>query len=267
MASAPRSELSQPIKDRPMSVFEIENMRLALSTFRDGSGQFVKSIEEYMPDFLGFERVTALVCGGDTAESKGIFDVIVPVPGGRPFGISCKMSTEQKWSSFMELSNAQKTFQDEFDHLEIDWRTEPEYAGPAIVELVSRWHTDVAQQFDLSGSRYLVLSHDRRWREFQLHCFPLSLVVADPYADVEWCNEGGDASQGPSTLVGYISHGGRRHRLWQLFQRSGGQLKYYPPLEWAEWSSGRFVLETPPVKSILEKVEEYFPGKWSSLHP
>lgn len=265
MASVPGR--SQPIKDRPMSVFEIENMRLALSTFRDGSGQFVGSIEAYMPDFLAFERVTALVCGGDTAESKGIFDVVVPVPGGLPFGISCKMTARQKASSFMELSNAHKTFQDEFDRLGIDWRTEPEYAGPAIVELVSSWQTDVADQFNLESSRYLVLSHANRWSEFQLHCFRLSLTVADPYSDIEWCNEGGDVERGPSTLAGYISHDGQRHRLWQLFQRSGGQLKYYPPREWAEWASATFALETPPVKTILEKVEEYFPGQWSSLHP
>ncbi|WP_419923600.1 hypothetical protein [Candidatus Poriferisocius sp.] len=246
-----------------MTVFEIENMRLALSTFRDGSGQFVKSIEEYMPDYRDFERVTALVCGGDSAESKAIFDVVVPTPDGLPFGISCKMSTEKKTAGFMELSNAHKTFQDEFDSLGVDWRTEPEYAGPAVVELVSNWHQRESRQFDLASSRYLVLSHDSKWREFQLHCYPLSLVIADPYADVEWCSEG----KGPSTVAGYIQHGGRRHRLWQLFQGSGGQLKYYPPLEWTEWSSARFALETPPVKTILEKVEEYFPGKWSSLHP
>jgi len=177
------------------------------------------------------------------------------------------MSTEQKKSGFMELSNSHKKFQDELDRLEIDWRSDPEYAGPAIVELVTSWHTGAADEFDLSGSRYLVLSHDRPWRAFQLHCFPLSLTLADPWAEIEWCNEGGDATRGPSTLAGYISHDGRRHRLWQLFQRSGGQLKYYPPLDWAEWSSAKFALETPPVKSILEKIEEYFPGKWSSLHP
>lgn len=250
-----------PIRDRAMHADEVERMRLALSTFRDGSGQFVKSIGGYMPGYLDFERATALVCGGDTSEDKGIFDVSVPVPGGLPFGVSCKMSVSQPadhMASFMELSNSQKKFSDEFDRLGIDWRTEPEYAGPAVVELVTEWHKAVAQEFDILGSRYLVLSHDRKWEKFQLLCYPLDLTLADPYADVEWCNEG----SGPSSVAGYISRGQRRHRLWQLFQRSGGQLKYFPPLAWADWRSEPFYLEEPPIKSIVEKVDEYFPGMW-----
>ena len=224
-----------------MSPAEVERMRLALSTFCDGSGQFVKSIGKYMPGYLDFERATALVCGGDTSEDKGIFDISVPVPGGLPFGVSCKMSVYQPadhMSGFMELSNSQKKFSDEFARLDIDWQTEPEYAGPAVVELVMAWHRSVAREFDIPGSRYLVLSHDRKWQEFQLLCYSLDLTRADPYADVEWRNEG----RGPSTVAGYIPHKKRRHRLWQLFQNSGGQLKYYPPLEWADLTSsaGRF---------------------------
>ena len=258
---------SQPIKDRALSDVEIEQMRLALSTFRDGSGQFLKSIREHMPSFLDFERVTALVCGGETMENKGIFDVIVPSPGSLPFAISCKMSITQPdthKASFMELSNSQKKFQDEFDRLGIDWRSEPEYAGPAVVELVTKWHHDEANRADLDSSRYLILSHDKRWQQFRLLCYSLNLTIADPYARVEWCNEGGSATDGPSTVAGYIDHEGRWHRLWQLFQRSGGQLKYYPPFAWADWISDAFSLELPPVTSIRDKVDEYFPGKWPS---
>ena len=121
-----------------MNQEELERMRLALSTFRDGSGQFVKSIGEFMPSYLDFERATALVCGGDTSEDKGIFDVSVPAPGGTQFGVSCKMSVYQPTShkaGFMELSNSHKKFSDEFSRLGVDWQKEPEYAGPAVVEL------------------------------------------------------------------------------------------------------------------------------------
>ena len=96
MGTGARQGLLLPIRDRPMDPAEIERMRLVLSTFRDGSGQFVKSIGGYMPGYLDFERATALVCGGDTSEDKGIFDVAVPVPGGLPFGVSCKMSVSQR---------------------------------------------------------------------------------------------------------------------------------------------------------------------------
>ncbi|WP_419554413.1 hypothetical protein [Candidatus Poriferisodalis sp.] len=240
-------------------------MRLALSVFRDGSGQFVKSIREYMPDYLDFERVTALICDGETVESKGIFDVIVPTSSGLPFGISCKMSTAQREdhdASFMELSNSQKKFSDEFERLGIDWQEEPELAGPAVVDLVTSWHHAVASTVDLDASRYLVLSHDRPWHYFQLHCYTLDLKIADPESDVTWVNEGGDTLSGPSTVAGYIDYDGRHHRLWQLFQRSGGQLKFFPPLGWADWTSSFFTLETPPLKSIFERVQEYFPDMW-----
>ena len=261
MGAGARQGLLLPIRDRPMNADEVERMRLALSTFRDGSGQFVKSIGRFMPGYLDFERATALVCEGQTSEDKGIFDVSVPVPGGLPFGVSCKMSVSQPvahMAGFMELSNSQKKFSDEFKRLGISWRKQPKRAGPAVVNLVMTWHQAVAQQFDIPGSRYLVLSHDRKWQEFQLLCYPLELTRADPYADVEWRIEG----RGRSTVNGYISHKKRRHRLWQLFQNSGGQLKYYPPIDWADWTSRPFSLEEPPIKDIVAKVNQYFPGMW-----
>ena len=261
MGAGARQGLLLPIRDRPMDPAEIERMRLLLSTFRDGSGQFVKSIGGYMPGYLDFERATALVCDGDTSEDKGIFDVAVPAPDGLPYGVSCKMSISQPAAhnaGFMELSNSQQKFSDEFRRLGISWRRQPRKAGPAVVDLVMKWHWDVAQQFDIPGSRYLVLSHDRKWEKFQLLCYPLSLTRANPYTEVDWRIEG----HGRSTLTGYISHRDRCHPLWRLYQNSGGQLKYYPPLEWAEWKSLPFRLEQPPIKSIVEKVNEYFPGMW-----
>jgi hypothetical protein len=259
---------NQAIKDRPMTEDEVERMRLALSTFRDGSGQFLKRHRIYMPDYLDFERATALVCEGQTSEDKGVFDVTVPVPGGKPFGISCKMSTEQpakNKSSFMELSNSHKKFEDEFARRGIMWRTQPELAGPAIVELVMSWHEACYATHDLANSKYLVLSHDTAWKNFQLLCFSLDLATPDPRTEVQWVNEGSDGQGGPSTVAGYIRDGDRRHRLWQLYQNAGGQLKYYPLLEWAEWASPVFQLELPPVRNLRQKVEDYFPRMWPEL--
>jgi len=48
------------------------------------------------------------------------------------------------------------------------------------------------------------------------------------------------------------------HRLWQYYPTSGGQLKYYPLLTWADWVTPRFTLETPPLVSPLEKAKQYF---------
>lgn len=245
-----------------MTAAEVERLRLTLSTFRDGSGQFLSKLLVFMPDYLDFERATALICGGVTAENKGVFDVAVPVEKGLPFGISCKMSAMQRVGSFMELSNSKKKIDDEFARLGIDWRRQPELAGPALVNLVTSWHEVLKGQFDLASSKYLILAHDAAWSNFELLCFPLDLKLADPAVEVQWCNEGGTELAGPSTVAGYIDHDGSRHRLWQVYPNSGGQVKYYPLREWAEWTAGPFQLEEPPVRSLRDKVDEYFPDQW-----
>jgi hypothetical protein len=252
-----------PIKDRPLSTTEVEQMRLLLSTFRDGSGQVVrKPSGESMPGFRDFERVTAIVCHGTTPENKGIFDVLVPTAAGLPYGISCKMSIEQPsahGSFFMELSNSAKKFHDEWRRLGIDWTKDPAAAGTATIDLVTSWHTFLDHEVDLTGSRYLVLAHDKAWRKFRLISLSLNLRLANPTSDIRWAVEG---RKGPSTINGYIRGNGREHRLWQHFPNSGGQLKYYPPLEWAEWTSDTFELEQPVVITLQERVDRYFPGLW-----
>lgn len=255
--------MEYPVRDRAFNDAEFELMRLGLSTFRDGSGQFIKSLRVYMPDYLDFERVTALVTNGVTSEDKGVFDVLVPVKVGLPFGISCKMTAMQpatSRASFMELSNSHAKFAEEFDRLGIDWRSQPELAGPAVVNLVGSWHHALHRTVDLAGSRYLVLAHNTLWTEFQLLCFPLDLTLADPVKDVEWINEGRNGTS--NTVAGYIDVSGRPHRLWQLYQNSGGQLKYYPLLAWADWITPRFTLEEPPAHDLAHKVAEYFPDLW-----
>ncbi len=243
-------------------------MRLILSTFRDGGGQLaLKDIATSMPGFRDFERTLATVCGGQTREDKGVFDVLVPdAAGGLPFGISCKMTRFQPavhQASFMELANSAAKFAAEFARLKLSWVHNPAMAGNAIVELVGGWHTALAGGVDAKRSQYLVLAHDTKWVNFQLLAFPLSLKLADPATDVEWKVEGKGSS--PSSVAGYIDGpGNRRHRLWQLYPNSGGQLKYYPPLEWATYTSPRFTLELPPVESLRERADEYFPKLWAA---
>lgn len=251
-----------PIRDRPLDPIEVERMRLLLSTFRDGSGQRVAA--GYMPDYLAFERVTAYVCGGTTAENKGIFDVLVPAEFGQlPFGVSCKMTATQPTGSrcwFMELSNSAKKFHDAFERAGVHWTNEPEKAGPVMVDLVESWHHAVAGEVDLAGSKYLLCTHDKHWVNFEIAAFGLSLSVADPRTDIEWVAEGRTVI---SSIAGYIDIGtGKPHRLWQFFGNSGGQLKYYPPVGWEEWRSGTFQLEEPPVHDMAQKVEDYWPGAW-----
>lgn len=251
------------VRDRPFTPDELERMRLLLSVFRDGSGQFLSKLKTYMPDFLAFERATAIVCGGETTENKGIFDVLVPGGDGQaPVGISCKMATAQPQdrSWFMELSNSAKKFHDAFGKAGIEWMREPARAGEVLVSLVESWHHAVEATVDVSKSKYLILAHDTAWKKFQIVCLDLNLRRAD-VADIEWAVEGRDRNR-PSSVAGYVYLGDRRHRLWQFYANSGGQLKYYPPIFWAEWVTDLFELETPPVTTLREKVDAYWPGAW-----
>jgi hypothetical protein len=155
----------------------------------------------------------------------------------------------------MELSNSAKKFRNELNRLGINERTPPELAGPALVALVGVWHQEVGDVIDLASSKFAVLAHNGPWTEFQLLCFPISLTIANPRTDVVWRFEG-------ASVNGYIETDNGTHRLWQCFLDSGGQLKYFPPLVWAEWTTHLFQLEEPPRGALFTKAEDYFPDLW-----
>ncbi|WKK71472.1 hypothetical protein Q0F99_19220 [Rathayibacter oskolensis] len=163
-------------------------------------------------------------------------------------------------SSFMELSNSAAKFHAALGYFGVDWRNRPQEAGPIIVDTVMSWHEAVADEVDLEGSRYAILDHDARWEVFSLKVFPLDLRTAHPVTQVEWIAE-------PRRLDGFIYLNNRRHRLWQWYADSGGQLKYYPPLAWGEWSSPSFALELPPQVSLRSRAVEYFPQLWPREMP
>ena len=242
-------------RDRELNAVEFERLRLMLSSFRDGSGQVIlKGTNHSMPGFRDFERSLAAAVGGETPENKGIFDIYVPSEP-TPFGISCKMSRMQpprSNCSFMELSNSAAKFRACLDAGQINEREEPHRAGAAIVELVGSWHSALKEAVDLSSSLFVILAHSSNWEKFQLLTFPLNLEIADPKIDVTWLYEG-------ASLNGYIGQGAERHRLWQCYLNSGGQLKYFPLLEWAGWTSGLFHLEMPPTTTPFGKAQDYFP--------
>lgn len=246
-------------RDRPLNDLELEVLRLVLSTFRDGSGQVVRPDTGTMPGFRDYERALAAVLRARAPEDKGVFDVIVKTDA-LGFGVSCKMSSMQppaQLSSFMELSNSAAKFRSHLLQQQINWATEPTLAGPAIVSLVSSWHAadGAKHSIDVSASKYSVLAHNSSWSLFQILAFPLDLQIANPIGDVQWLVEG-------RSLNGYIDDHGRRHRLWQCYMNSGGQLKYYPLLRWADWFTAPFQLEVPPVGSPIARARAYFREIW-----
>ncbi len=56
--------------------------------------------------------------------------------------------------------------------------------------------------------------------------------------------------------------------LFEWYGLSGGQLKYYPPVDWASWHSEPFSLEPLPddlEPGLQNKAMQYFPEKWNRL--
>lgn len=245
---------------------DIERMRLLLSTFCDGSGATNPRVPWTVPDYRDFERVVAEVSGGRTPENKDIFDVYVPVPNSLPFGISCKMagpgSPLDPSLAFIELSNSSKKFTDAYRRAGIEWFEAPQDAGTITVQLVESWHQAVARNVDLEHSSYLLLTHSNDWQSFRLSSFSLDLSIADPASEIEWvvrCHRG---TGRPNALVGYFIHRGSQHRIWELYPESGGQLKYRPMWDWANWTTSWFGLQQPPVRSLSQQARSYFPDLW-----
>lgn len=248
-----------PFRDRGLTRDEFEALRLVLSTYRDGSGQN-KTAAGSMPGFRDFERGLASVIGGSAAENKGVFDVIRDVPGELGYGVSCKMAQfppPARQAAFVELSNAAAKFRAHLLGRQINWVTEPGLAGPAIIELITSWHQADANSLglDLQKSKYAVLSRSKDWSQFQLSAYPLDLYGFNPIGGIEW-------ESTKSRIDGFVQIADRRHLLWQWYPNSGGQLKWWPPLAWADWVTPRFSLEKPPLVNPAETAAKYFPGLW-----
>ncbi len=59
---------------RPPAETEVEQIRLAMSAFCDGSGMIMQSDGSTLPGWRDFERLLAGVLGGFAPEGKDVFD-------------------------------------------------------------------------------------------------------------------------------------------------------------------------------------------------
>lgn len=278
---------------------QVEQLRLILSTFQDGSGQQTlkpPQVDASLPGWRDFERATALAFSGHPQESKFIFDVLVPDPGieNQYYGISCKMRgtlpvekvdakkakeieevrpEEDPTRALMELSNSSGKFWDELREYNLDqknYRQQPEVVGRRIIELVERWHQQLTPPkggtINLDKSFYLVLSwNEQGW--YQLHQF--SLKLPDPKL-IHWSFPPGKPKKDQTVPEGKRLRGEDQHgKLFEWYGESGGQLKYSPLFSTAVWRSDRFQLEPLPEGryGLRYKVEDYFPEKWAACNP
>jgi len=261
-ATADNSKLHIP------SQREIEQIRLLLSTYQDGSGQ-LQSSDYTLPGWRDFERTVAYVFKGKATEGKQILDVVLTDNSlvGICYGISCKMKENKgQVRAHLELSNASKTFWQALEKnglTRADYKASPEAVGSLIIQTVEQWHTSIKLNkkivnIDRERSFYLLLSWNSSSGFYQLYQFPFRLP--DPKT-LRWNFPINKDQQ--NRLVGNEQNG----RLFEWYGNSGGQLKYYPRFETATWASAPFQLEVLPIDNNpltpLGKVERYFPQLWN----
>lgn len=243
---------------------QLEKIRLALSTYQDGTGQLARPNNRTLPGWRDFERAVALAFGGIAQESKAIYDVLVPISGSPEvnYGIACKMrkllsSIGRTKRVTIEVSNSSGKFWDALKAEGIDdYDTSPAKAGEILVRLVERWHS--AMDLENGGnilsqkSFYLVLQWDDKTQTYQLYQYPLELPKP---TELSWSVKG-------RRLVSEDKKG----ILIEWYGHSGGQLKYYPSVEKAIWVSEVFELEPLPQSDegygLLRKVMDYYPELW-----
>jgi hypothetical protein len=258
---------------RTLTPSEVEKIRLILSTYQDGTGMLAQRGGATTPGWRDFERAVALALNGEAQESKFVFDVLVrdTENPGSLYGLSCKSKDaldmiDKKGRAYLELSNSAKKFWDYLATKGItrsNYKTKPQEAGNALVELVMQWHREAAtnKHINLSRSSYLTLSYNKAGL-YQLHQLPLKLPNAQK---LRWHfpPKGLKAKQGKEPgLKGEDAFG----TVFEWYGESGGQLKYYPLVKSAVWASERFRLEPLPERTrhgVITKVETYFPELWA----
>lgn len=266
--------MSLPFAHRSPTSGEVERLRLVLSTYQDGFGMLaVSGSSKTLPGWRDFERAVAAVFGGTSQENKSIFDVLVcdPDKGDVSYGLACKMrgtlrDTERTGRVTVEVSNASGEFWDYLNAKGYDpanYREYPAEVGACIIEVVEGWHRSVSLEeggkVDLNGSYYLILSWDRSSGRYQLHQFDID--TPNPNA-LEWSFPPARGGGPGRRLVGQDETG----TLLEWYGQSGGQLKYYPLVSSALWTSEPFELEPLPEEGhgLTGKAELYFRELWDS---
>ncbi|MHB8627444.1 MAG: hypothetical protein ACYDBJ_09000 [Aggregatilineales bacterium] len=264
---------------RNPTLAEVEQFRLLLSTFQDGSGMLAQKDGQTLPGGRDFERTVAAAFHGINQENKFIFDVLISVPGSSvQYGISCKMRAEldrvrRDGRVTIELTNSSKKLKDYLGKQEVfpaDYASRPNDVGVGIVNAVESWKHEVGigngGAINLDKSGYLVLQYNKRG-VYQLFWFQMQLP--DP-KQIHWYYPDKQTKGGAIKVAGHLNgdhqDGGR---VFEWYSDSGGQLKYYPLATDALWTSEEFRLEPlseeAKVYGLMTKAESYFPKQWNQV--
>lgn len=253
-----------PFVNRQPTHREIEQFRLILSTYQDGTGMLANE-NRTLPGWRDFERAVAITFKGNALESKWIYDVLLPKEPNQSvyYGLSCKMrntlrTVEKRGRVTIEVSNASGEFWDAIKAnglTQENYHINPQLAGKTLIEVVEIWHQSVGIEnegiVDNDHSFYIILQWDRLSGRYQMFQFPIDLPDPDI---LRWEVNG-------RRLIAWD----RKGILFEWYGLSGGQLKYYPLAENALWSSPIFYLEPLPKDlehSLKYKAATYFPDLW-----
>jgi hypothetical protein len=267
-----------PFLTRPPSGSELEQLRLVLSSFRDGGGQ-IQDNAGTLPGWRDYERAIATVFRGWAPENKGVFDVFVgsSVNDTTDYGYSVKSKELSRAGAIEDLSTDGRVYMELSNSPAKLWAavraagpTEEDFRagrhadiiGGALLAAVTSWHHEAAaahlaatgRTLDLDRSAFLVISYSRRRpgreRDYQIHSFDLGFPPG-----IAW------RYRSAKSLIGEDpAHPGECLFDWYPF--SGGQLKYYPRASAARYASPRFQLSIPPATSLADRAAGYFPDDW-----
>ncbi|MAZ30097.1 hypothetical protein CL655_02315 [bacterium] len=272
--------MSIPYIERNPTNDEVLQMQLAFSTFCDGSGQERDGNGMTRAGWRDIERIFAEILGGKANENKHIFDVLVPDSDNEDiiYGISLKSKQisrasaiedlEEEGRVHMEIANSPAKFWAELTKAgisESDFRSKNKASeiGQILLKTIDSWHLEAKTAFetqnpdkrlDLNKSVYITVSYspfrDGIGRLYQAHSFPLTFPENIKWSYIsDRCLRGMDPTDENKTLIDW-------------YGLSGGQFKYYPKANTANYKSARFSLLEPEIISIVEKAKTYWPEKW-----
>lgn len=270
--------MAVPFITRQPTAQETERLRLALSTFCDGSGQLSEGDGSRWPGWRDIERVIAEVLCGTALESKAIFDVVLTTPARIDYGLSIKSKNLSRRTAIedlattgrvhMEVSNSpaklwEPLYREGVREETFKKKRKPTLIGEIILRTIKQWHVEAATEYsrdnqgrtiDLERSVYLTVSYCKprgnRPRLYQLHSFSLDFPsgIAWKYIS-DRCLRGYDPDFPDEVLV-------------EWYGLSGGQLKYYPRANAARYRSDPFTLLAPRKVSIIRKAAICWPREW-----
>lgn len=272
--------LKIPLVNRQPTEDEAKLIMLAMSTYRDGTGQEREKDGSTRPGWRDFERIFAEVLKGKAPENKDIFDVVVPAGPDTPkcYGVSLKSKQLTRVSAIedleedgrvhMELANSPAKF---WEALFVKGMREADFTsmnhademGKTVLEVVEKWHDEAKLKYEhenpgadliVSESVYITVSYGKPvpgvGRHYQVHSFPLKFP-----RNIRW------EFISPRCLRGYDTRY-ENEVVFDWYGLSGGQLKYYPRASEAIYKTQPFVLLKPENISILEKAETYWPEEF-----